>query len=67
MIFQDATAGLAMPLMVALIVAPIASQNKPAIQRAGQVFQKSCAKCHVVPDPAVRTDRSWLDQVNRTA
>jgi hypothetical protein len=34
---------------------------------AGEVFQARCASCHAVPDPALRTDRAWLDQVKRTA
>ena len=38
-----------------------------AIRQASQLFQKTCVRCHVIPDPAVRTDRGWLDQVNRTA
>ncbi len=34
---------------------------------AGKLFQARCAQCHTVPDPAIRTDLAWLDQVNRTA
>ncbi len=34
---------------------------------AGKSFQARCANCHTVPDPAIRTDRAWLDQVKRTA
>jgi len=34
---------------------------------AGKVFQNRCASCHIIPDPAVATDRSWIDQVNRTS
>ena len=30
-------------------------------------FQARCAQCHTVPDPAIRTDLAWLDQVERTA
>lgn len=33
----------------------------------GAVFRERCASCHAVPDPALRTDRAWLDQVRRTA
>ena len=33
----------------------------------GEMFKARCAQCHTVPDPQVRTDRAWLDQVNRTA
>ena len=31
------------------------------------LFQARCAQCHTVPDPAIRTDLAWLDQVKRTA
>ena len=31
------------------------------------LFAKQCASCHSVPDPAIRTDMAWLDQVNRTS
>ncbi len=63
MIHQNLRAGLAM----LLIIAPVAGQPRTAIKHAGQVFEKRCAQCHVIPDPGVRTDRGWLDQVNRTA
>ncbi len=45
----------------------LVSQSPAAIRSAGQVFQKRCAHCHVIPDPKNRTDRAWLDQINRTA
>lgn len=32
-----------------------------------QAFVQRCASCHTVPDPQIRTDLAWLDQVNRTA
>jgi len=34
---------------------------------AAGLFRARCATCHTVPDPALRTDRAWLDQVHRTA
>jgi len=34
---------------------------------AAGLFRARCASCHTVPDPALRTDRAWLDQVHRTA
>ena len=40
--------------------------DRPA-DRAGEMFQARCANCHFIPDPSVRTDRAWLDQVNRTS
>ena len=33
----------------------------------GALFSARCAACHTVPDPTLRTDRAWLDQVHRTA
>ncbi len=67
MIYPHLGTGLAIALVIALGTGPIASQTKPAIKHAGEIFQKRCTHCHVIPDPAVRTDQGWLDQVNRTA
>lgn len=36
-------------------------------KKTRQLFVKQCASCHSVPDPAIRTDMAWLDQVNRTS
>lgn len=47
--------------------ADLPGQNPKAIEAAGLVFQRRCASCHTIPDPSVRTDRGWLDQLNRTA
>ena len=33
---------------------------------AEEIFTARCANCHTVPDPGRRTDRAWLDQINRT-
>lgn len=41
-----------------------AGAKKPA---AAALFEERCATCHTVPDPEIRTDRAWLDQVHRTA
>jgi hypothetical protein len=35
-------------------------------QEAAALFAERCSTCHAVPDPALRTDRAWLDQVRRT-
>lgn len=32
-----------------------------------KLFVQRCATCHNVPDPAIRSDMAWLDQVNRTS
>lgn len=55
------------PLVALAFGAHLPGQGRKAIEAAGLVFQKSCASCHSIPDPSVRTDRGWLDQVNRTA
>ncbi|MDH3590921.1 MAG: hypothetical protein OER88_03530 [Planctomycetota bacterium] len=34
---------------------------------AGKIFAARCATCHVIPDPALRTDRAWLAQVKETS
>jgi len=34
---------------------------------AGALFRKSCASCHVPPDPSFEVDRAWLHQVADTA
>ena len=31
-----------------------------------KTFAQRCASCHTVPDPMIRTDLAWLDQVKRT-
>jgi hypothetical protein len=36
-------------------------------KKTQQLFVKQCAGCHSVPDPAIRTDMAWLDQVSRTS
>jgi len=30
------------------------------------LYRGRCATCHAIPDPGLRTDRAWLDQVHRT-
>lgn len=37
------------------------------IEKAGELFQRSCASCHLPPDAAHATDLAWLGQVNDTA
>ena len=37
------------------------------VASAGELFRKTCAACHVPPDPAFETDRAWLHQVFDTA
>ncbi len=41
-----------------------ATGKEPAV---AEMFRQRCSSCHTVPDPEIRTDRAWLDQVNRTA
>lgn len=55
-------------VLAAITTSPTVTGQKPsAIKSAGKVFQNRCASCHIIPDPAVATDRSWIDQVNRTS
>lgn len=59
---------LAMALGLGLLRPPRAAEaeDKPEPEVA-RMFKHRCASCHAVPDPDVRTDRAWLDQVKRTA
>ena len=56
--------------LAALLVA-LALARAPAARGGGDdpgaLFTSRCANCHAVPDPAIATDRAWLDQVRRTA
>ncbi|MHC4550973.1 MAG: hypothetical protein ACYTEZ_19660 [Planctomycetota bacterium] len=52
-------------LGASMLIAPPATEGGG--RNAGEIFQARCAGCHAVPDPALRTDRAWLDQVRRTA
>jgi cytochrome c2 len=57
---------LPVALLGAIFLVP-ASPLRGEDKSAGEVFQARCASCHTVPDPALRTDRAWLDQIKRTA
>ncbi|MHC4407517.1 MAG: hypothetical protein ACYS0E_05585 [Planctomycetota bacterium] len=52
-----------------LLIAAVGLACAPAEagESVGKMFGKRCAACHTVPDPAIRTDLAWLDQVNRTS
>ena len=52
-------------LMIAAL--GLACARAEADDSVGKMFAKRCAACHTVPDPALRTDLAWLDQVNRTS
>jgi hypothetical protein len=45
---------------------PAASQSDH-VAEAGALFERRCASCHALPDPALRTDRAWLERVRDTA
>ncbi len=32
----------------------------------GALFSVECASCHAMPDPELRMDLAWLDQIRRT-
>ncbi len=62
----------ALPVSALLSVATFSSvviaqhNGENMLKNIGQTFTKDCAACHVIPDPSFRTDRAWLDQINRT-
>ena len=45
----------------------LACAHAEAGDEAVKMFGHRCATCHSIPDPAIRTDVAWLDQVNRTS
>ena len=55
----------------ALAVGAALAQDAPDHGRdvagAAKLFKKSCAACHLPPDPAFEMDRAWLNQVFDTA
>ena len=55
------------PLVLAAIwLAAPATRAQAQGQSAGDLFTARCANCHTIPDPSLRTDLAWLDQINRT-
>ncbi len=58
-------AGAAALLPGAVLARP--AEERPGAEDPARVFGERCASCHAVPDPDLRTDRAWLDQVRRTA
>ena len=37
------------------------------VEDAGRLFAARCASCHTLPDKALKGDRAWIGQVERTA
>lgn len=66
-------AGLAALGVLALLAAsgrvvPVGAQDHaPHGGQVAELFRAACASCHVAPDPAIDTDRAWLQQVEDTA
>ncbi len=54
-------------LWLACLAHPASDQAGGAASESTALFNARCALCHTVPDPALRPDRAWLDQVHRTA
>ncbi len=52
-------------LIAAIAVLP-ATPSTGEGHSVGEIFSARCASCHTVPDPGLRTDLAWLDQINRT-
>ncbi len=63
------TLGIAAFFISAAAICYAEDEAKPedAAVHARSVFEKRCANCHVPPDLRFATDRTWLDQVRRTA
>lgn len=58
-----------MRILLVLIAAIVVLPTTPSTGQghsAGEIFAARCASCHTVPDPGLRTDLAWLDQINRT-
>ena len=55
---------------VCMAVAPSAMSAEPTraeVLSAGETFRKTCLHCHQAPDLRFGTDRTWHDQLRRTA
>jgi len=52
-----------MRLLLIVLAATVAEAGE---SDAAKLFSTQCAACHTVPDPVVRTDRAWIDQVAYT-
>ena len=52
-------------LLIGAALIPLAETTGQSLS-AGEMFAARCANCHTVPNPALRTDLAWLDQINRT-
>jgi hypothetical protein len=53
-----------------MAVAPSAMSAEPTraeVLSAGETFRKTCLHCHQAPDLRFGTDRTWHDQLRRTA
>lgn len=38
-----------------------------AREKVAKTFKRSCASCHLPPDPSFATDRAWISQLMDTA
>lgn len=60
--------GIAAACAASLATLPFRTAASPAAdENLAEIWSHRCASCHAVPDPEIRTDRAWLDQVHRTA
>ena len=64
---NGAKKGDAMRTHLMILALGLASAHAEAGEPVGKMFAERCASCHTVPDPAIKTDLAWLDQVNRTS
>jgi len=53
-------------LLLTAAVLPLSATRADTEDAAKALFESRCATCHAIPDPGLRWDRVWLDQVKRT-
>ncbi len=60
---------LLMAAVCMAVAAPsMSDEPTPAeVLSAGETFRKTCLHCHQAPDLRFGTDRTWNDQLRRTA
>lgn len=66
--------GLALAGTMAMVLGSSAAQAQSqghaapaAIKEMSKLFESQCSSCHLPPDPALPTDRAWLNQIKDTA
>jgi cytochrome c2 len=52
-----------LPPAALLVIASMALSQDRDDFKPGRFYQDKCSACHVIPDPAQRTDRAWTERV----